>query len=71
MTVAGILFDPFLPWPVLAALAGLALMGVALALWRGLSGWGLRGLTLVVILIALANPSLQHELRTPLSNIVL
>lgn len=71
MTVAGILFDPFLPWPVLAALAGLALMGVALALWRGLSGWRLRGLTLVVILIALANPSLQHELRTPLSNIVL
>ena len=41
------------------------------ALWRGLSGWALRGLTALVLLTALANPSLQTEDRTPLSDIVL
>ena len=71
MTVAGVLFNPYLPWPVLAALGAIALIGVGLALWRGLTGWALRALTFVVILIALANPALQHETRTPLSNIVL
>ncbi|HEX9857667.1 MAG TPA: hypothetical protein VGA75_04870, partial [Paracoccaceae bacterium] len=66
-----VIFDPLLPWPVLAGLAGLALALTGFALWRGLAGWPLRGLSLCVLLAALANPSLQEENRTPLSDIVI
>lgn len=66
-----IVFDPLLPWPVIYGLAALALVGVALALWRGLSGWALRFLAGVVLVGALAQPSWQVEDRAPLSDIVL
>lgn len=66
-----IVFDPLLPWGVIVALAVLAVAGVGLALWRGLSGWALRGLAAVVLLAALAQPSWQVEDRAPLSDIVL
>ena len=36
-----IVFDPLLPWPLIAVLGALAAAGVALALWRGLPGWAL------------------------------
>ena len=65
-----LILDPLLPWPVLAVLAGVAVLAVALALSRGLAGWGLRGLAAVAILAALANPSWQTEDRQPLSDIV-
>ena len=39
-----LVFDPLLPWLVLYAALGLAALGVAVALWRGLAGWWLRGL---------------------------
>jgi len=66
-----IVFDPLLPWPALAALAALTALAVVLALWRGLSGWGLRLLAGAVVLAALAGPSYQQEERAPLSDIVL
>ncbi|MCE6958857.1 hypothetical protein LAZ40_07325 [Cereibacter sphaeroides] len=66
-----VVFDPILPWPVIWALGGAALLLVALALWRGLSGWWLRALALGVLLAALANPALQEEDRAPLSDIVI
>ncbi|OSQ53323.1 hypothetical protein [Marivita geojedonensis] len=66
-----IVFDPLLPWMFIAGLAGLAALGVALALWRGLQGWALRALAALVVLAALAQPSYQIEDRAPLSNIVL
>lgn len=66
-----VIFAPLLPWPVLAGAAGLAMALVLLALWRGLSGWGLRALAAAVLLGALAQPSLQREERTALSDIVL
>ncbi len=66
-----VIFDPLLPWWLIAALAGLTLAGTALALWRGLSGWALRGLAGLVILAALAGPLYQQEERDPLSDIVL
>ncbi|MBJ6372038.1 hypothetical protein [Sedimentitalea arenosa] len=65
-----IVFDPLIPWPAIAALAVLALAGVVLALWRGLSGWALRGLAALVLLGALAGPAYQVEDRTPLTDIV-
>ncbi|MBZ4690765.1 MAG: hypothetical protein JG765_2016 [Cereibacter sp.] len=66
-----VVFDPFLPWPVLYALGAVALVMLGLAIWRGLSGWWLRGLSLAVLLLALANPALQEEDRAPLSDIVI
>jgi hypothetical protein len=66
-----ILFDPQLPWPVIWAMAGLAALFLGLQIWRGLSGWPLRGLAALVLLLALVNPSLQNEDREPLSDIVL
>ena len=66
-----LVFDPLLPWLVLYAATGLAVLGIMVALWRGLAGWWLRGLTAAVLLLAIANPSLQKEDRAPLSDIVL
>lgn len=66
-----LVFDPLLPWWLIAGLAGLLTAGIALALWRGLSGWPLRGLAGLVIVAALAGPVYQQEEREPLSDIVL
>ena len=66
-----VLFDPLLPWPILAVVAALAVAGVALALIRGLNGWALRGMAALVVLAALAGPSLQQEDRAPLTDIVI
>jgi hypothetical protein len=66
-----LVFDPLLPWMVIAVLAALAAAGIGLALWRGLQGWALRALAALVVLGALAQPSYQIVDRAPLSNIVL
>jgi hypothetical protein len=66
-----LVFDPLIGWPVLWLGLALALVILALALWRGLQGWWLRALTLGVILVALSGPSLQREDRAALSDIVL
>ena len=66
-----VIFDPLIPWPALAALAALSLAAVALALWRGLSGWALRALAAAVVLGALAGPVYQVEDRAALSDIVI
>lgn len=71
MNATSVIFDPALPWPVLAGLGGLAVLLVALGAWRGLSGWALRALALAGILLALAGPSLQQEERDPLTDILL
>ena len=42
-----------------------------LALWRGLTGWWLRGLAALVLLAALAGPSLRQEDRTPVPSIAI
>ncbi|WP_431298518.1 hypothetical protein [Tabrizicola sp. BL-A-41-H6] len=66
-----LIFDPLVPWVVIAALGGLAVVLLAVAVWRGLGGWWLRGLALGVLLVALANPALQEEERSPLNDIVI
>ena len=68
---ASMVFAPLVGWPMIAAFAGLTLALLALALWRGLPGWWLRGLGLVALLGALANPALQEEERANLSDIVI
>ena len=66
-----VLFDPLLPWPVLAILAAVVLAGVVLASVRGLSGWALRGVAGLVVLAALTGPAFQQEDRAPLTDIVI
>ena len=66
-----VIFDPLIPWPFLAVIAAVALGGIVLALWRGLSGWALRGLAALVVIAALSGPVYQIEDRAPLTDIVL
>ncbi len=65
-----ILFDPLLPWTLIAAMSALAFLIVGIALWRGLSGWPFRALAAVALIAALANPSVQNEDRDRLSDII-
>ena len=71
METGTIIFDPLLPWASVFAGALLAILFVSVAVWRGLTGWWLRGLAFGVLVLALANPSLQVEDREALSDIVL
>jgi hypothetical protein len=63
-------FEPFLPWWVLATLAGLAGLVAILLFWRGARGGVLRAITLAALLLALANPVLLREERQPLESTV-
>ncbi|WP_126975110.1 hypothetical protein [Frigidibacter oleivorans] len=66
-----IVFDPALPWAAIWIVAALSALAVALALWRGLPGWWLRGLAALALIAALAAPALETEERQPLTDIVL
>ncbi|MCS5602796.1 MAG: hypothetical protein NZ734_11465 [Paracoccus sp.] len=63
-------FDPLMPWWVIGALAGLALLIAGFALWRGLRGWAWRGLAGLAAALALAGPALEIGSRAGLSDIV-
>jgi hypothetical protein len=69
--IGNIILDPLVQLVVLYGLAALSAVGLAFAIWRRLLGWALRALAAVVILGAIANPSLQQEDRAELSDIVL
>lgn len=66
-----LIFDPLVPMVLLYLGAALAIALLALAVWRGLTGWWLRALALGAVLAALANPSLQEEDRAPQTDIVI
>ncbi len=66
-----LILDPLVPLLVLGLVTGLAALGFALAIWRRLPGWWLRGLAGLALLTALANPAIQQEDREPLSDIVM
>ncbi len=66
-----VIFAPLVPVIALWALLALALVVLGIAIWRGLAGWWLRGFALLMVLAALANPSLQNEERDTLSDIVI
>jgi hypothetical protein len=66
-----IVFHPMIPIWLLAMVAAIALAAVILAVMRGLQGWALRGLAMLVVLAALSGPSFQQEDRAPLSDIVI
>ncbi len=66
-----VLLAPLVPLPLIWALSAAVAVLLALALWRGLPGWPLRLVSAMVLIAALANPSLQTEVQKPLSDIVL
>ena len=66
-----IVFDPLIPIALLVIVALVALTAVALAVVRGLQGWALRGLAMLVVIAALSGPSFQQEGRAPLTDIVI
>ena len=66
-----LVFAPLIPWPLIWGALAFAVVLLALAVIRGLSGWGLRAVAAGVVLLALANPALQEEDRAPQSDIVI
>lgn len=64
-------WSPLLPAGLLLGLAGLAVLLCGFALWRRARGVGWRCGFAVVVLLALANPSLVEEQRDPLPDIAL
>jgi hypothetical protein len=63
-------FLPFVPWPVLWALAGLGAVLLALLFWRSSRGAIFRLLSYVLLLLAIANPQLKQEDREPLNDVL-
>ncbi|MCW1951688.1 MAG: hypothetical protein KIH44_010030 [Octadecabacter sp.] len=55
---------------MLYGLAVLVVVGLLFAIWRRLLGWARRALAAIVLLGAIANPSLQREDRAQLSDII-
>ena len=62
-------FSPLLSVEALAVFAAVGLLLIVLLLWSRARGSLLRAGALVLLLLALANPSLRQEDREPLSNI--
>ncbi len=69
--IGNVILDPLVPLVVLYGLAALVAVGLLFAVWRRLLGWALRALAAIVLLGAIANPSLQREDRAQLSDIVI
>ncbi|NIA71641.1 hypothetical protein HBA54_23905 [Pelagibius litoralis] len=70
MSALSVQWAPLLPGTILAGLAVVALLLLALALWRRAPGVFWRGLAFGVLLLALANPALIEEQRDPLRDVV-
>lgn len=66
-----VVLDPLVPMVALWFAVGLVAIALAMAVWRRLPGWWLRGLAGIALLAALANPALQQEDRAPLSDIII
>ncbi|HLO23763.1 MAG TPA: hypothetical protein VK193_10115 [Methyloceanibacter sp.] len=63
-------FLPFVPWPILWAIAGAGALLLALLFWRARRGAVLRLLSFSLLLLALANPHLKQEDREPLNDVL-
>lgn len=71
MSAFSLVFDPLLPWWLLAVLGTLALALVVFAFWRRARGTAWRLLFLALLFAALANPVLRREDRAALDDLVL
>ncbi|WP_339108965.1 hypothetical protein [Thioclava sp. GXIMD4216] len=70
MNTLSVIWAPLVPWESLVLAGVICGLAVGVALWRGLRGWALRGMALAVLLLALAQPSIQTEEGKSLSDIV-
>ncbi len=68
---ARITFDPGVPWWLLTIVAIVAALLLGLAFWRRSGGAVWRLLAITAALLALANPSLVQEQRTPIPDVAL
>ena len=66
-----LVFDPLLPLWLIATLGVLVGAGLVLALWRGLSGWGLRALAGAVAPSAQASTSSIRAMRKMRNRVVM
>jgi len=69
MSTTALAFAPLFPWPVLAALAALAVLALLPGVLVAARGTGYRLLAAAAILLTLANPSLVEEEREPLKDV--
>src|SRR5713226_103474 len=60
---------PFLPWWLIALLAGAAVLMLAPGIWRRARGVAWRGAAVAMLLAILVNPSLVEEKRVPLRDV--
>src|SRR5713226_9337804 len=60
---------PFLPWWLIALLAGAAVLMLAPGIWRRARGVAWRGAAVAMLLAILCNPSLVEEKRVPLRDV--
>jgi len=67
--IAALRFDPLIPLDLLAGLAGLCVLGLALAAWRRARGVLLRSLAFAVLLLWLAGPRVVQETQEGLPDI--
>ncbi|MEQ9607782.1 MAG: hypothetical protein RLN99_08965, partial [Kiloniellaceae bacterium] len=70
MNAMTVQWAPLLPLWLIGGLAAVALLLLALALWRRAAGVWWRAGAFAVLLAALANPSVIEEQRDPLSDVV-
>ena len=70
-SAVSVAFDPMLPWPVLAVLAGIGLVLVLLGFRAGARGTSWRLGSVAIVLAALANPALIEEQRKPIADVAL
>src|SRR5690606_12920144 len=69
MNAMTVQWAPLLPLWLIGGLAAVALLLLAVALWRRAAGVWWRGGAFAVLLLALANPSIIEEQRDPLSDV--
>jgi hypothetical protein len=60
-----IAFAPLIAWPAIAGLTGIAVLILALGLWRRARGLYWRAAAIAFLLTIIANPALVQEKRTP------
>jgi hypothetical protein len=69
MTMFDVIFAPLVPLGILIGLAVVAAVATALAWWRGLSGWWLRGVAYAVVISILGNPMIRDVSSADLEDI--
>ncbi len=70
INASNLTIDPLLALPFVWVIALVAGAFTAFAVWRGLSGWWLRGMAFAALIAAILNPSVQTEEREALSDLV-